>query len=112
MDAASAELIERARRILQAVPIVDGHNDIPSKLLEFAAGDPDKADLTQPQPKFHTDFARMREGTCGAQFWSAYVENDSIRTGGALRQGLRETDMALRFTRRYPGRARAGAHGR
>ncbi|MGH7470512.1 MAG: dipeptidase [Longimicrobiales bacterium] len=98
----SAELLERARRILQAVPVIDGHNDIPSKLLEFAGGDPDAADLTKPQPQFHTDFARLREGRVGAQFWSAYVANDSIRTGGALRQGLRETDMALRFTRRYP----------
>jgi membrane dipeptidase len=97
-----AELIERARRILQTVPIIDGHNDIPSKLLEFAGGDPDAADLSKAQPQFHTDFARLREGRVGAQFWSAYVENDSIRTGGALRQGLRETDMALRFTRRYP----------
>ena len=97
-----AELIERARRILAEVPIIDGHNDIPSKLLELAAGDPDRADLSKPQPQFHTDFARMRAGGVGAQFWSAYVENDSIRTGGALRQGLREVDMTLRFTRRYP----------
>jgi membrane dipeptidase len=98
----SAELIERAKRILQTVPIVDGHNDIPSKLLEFAGGDPDRADLSKPQPQFHTDFARLREGRVGAQFWSAYVENDSIQTGAALRQGLREVEMALRFTRRYP----------
>src|SRR5688500_14694465 len=97
-----AELIERARRILQSVPIIDGHNDIPSKLLEHAAGDPDKADLSKSQPQFHTDFARLRQGGVGAQFWSAYVENDSIPTGGALRQGIREVDMALRFTRRYP----------
>jgi membrane dipeptidase len=98
----SAELIERAKRILQTVPIIDGHNDIPSKLLEFAAGDPERADLSKAQPQFHTDFARLRAGRVGAQFWSAYVDNDSIRTGGALRQGLRETDMALRFTHRYP----------
>ena len=97
-----ADLIERARRILQAVPVIDGHNDIPSKLLESAGGDPDKADLSKPQPQFHTDFARMRQGGVGAQFWSAYVENDSIAVGGALRQGIREVDMALRFTRRYP----------
>ncbi|MEX2282212.1 MAG: hypothetical protein WEE89_06990, partial [Gemmatimonadota bacterium] len=57
-----AELIERARRILQSVPIIDGHNDIPSKLLEHAAGDPDKADLSKSQPQFHTDFARLRQG--------------------------------------------------
>ena len=98
----SADLIARATRILQEVPVIDGHNDIPSKLLEFAAGDPDKADLSQPQPKFHTDFARMKAGHIGAQFWSAYVENDSIPVHAALRQGLREVDMALRFTRRYP----------
>lgn len=98
----SAELIERARRILREVPVIDGHNDIPSKLLESAAGDPDKADLSKAQPQFHTDFARLRAGGVGAQFWSAYVENDSIATGGALRQGLREVDMTLRFTRRYP----------
>src|SRR5262245_43029968 len=98
----SAELIERAKRVLQAVPIIDGHNDIPSKLLEFAGGDPDRADLSRPQPQFHTDFGRLRQGLVGAQFWSAYVENDSIRTGAALRQGIREVDMALRFTRRYP----------
>jgi membrane dipeptidase len=98
----SADLIERAKRILQEVPIIDGHNDIPSKLLESAGGDPDRADLSRPQPQFHTDFARLREGRVGAQFWSAYVENDSIRTGAALRQGIREVDMTLRFTRRYP----------
>jgi membrane dipeptidase len=98
----AAELVERAKRVLQAVPIIDGHNDIPSKLLEFAGGDPDRADLSRPQPQFHTDFGRLREGRVGAQFWSAYVENDSIRTGAALRQGIREVDMALRFTRRYP----------
>jgi membrane dipeptidase len=98
----SQELIDRARRILQTVPIVDGHNDIPSKLLESAAGDPDKADLSKPQPQFHTDFARLKQGGVGAQFWSAYVENDSIPTHAALRQGIREVDMALRFTRRYP----------
>ena len=96
------ELIERARRILAETPIIDGHNDIPSKLLESAGGDPDKADLSKPQPQFHTDFARLKQGGVGAQFWSAYVENDSIAVGGALRQGLREVDMALRFTRRYP----------
>ncbi|HSL72050.1 MAG TPA: dipeptidase [Longimicrobiales bacterium] len=98
----SAELVARATRLLREVPVIDGHNDIPSKLLELAAGDPDRVDLTKAQPQLHTDFARLRAGGVGAQFWSAYVENDSIATHAALRQGLREVDMALRFTRRYP----------
>src|SRR5688572_29211504 len=89
-------LLERARRLLAEVPIVDGHNDLPSKVLELAGGDPDLIDVSKAQPRLHTDLARLRSGGVGAQFWSAYVENDSIRTGGSLRVGLREVDMALR----------------
>ena len=76
--------------------------ELPEGIETRSDNDPDRVDLSKPQPKLHTDFARMKAGGLGAQFWSAYVENDSIRTGGALRQGLREVDMALRFTRRYP----------
>jgi membrane dipeptidase len=38
----------------------------------------------------------------GAQFWSAYIDNDSIPTGAALRHAIREIDMAHRLTAQYP----------
>ncbi len=96
------QLFERARRILRAVPVVDGHNDLPSRLLEHAGGDPGRADIALRQPLFHTDLARLRAGGVGAQFWSAYVTIDSIPTGAALRHGLREIDMVHRLAAWYP----------
>lgn len=97
-----AALVERARRILDQVPVIDGHNDLPSMLLEFADGDPARFDLNQVQTRFHTDLVRMKQGRVGAQFWSAYVSNDSIPTGAALREALRQVDMVHRLVRQYP----------
>lgn len=95
-------LLAHANRILSAVPVIDGHNDLPSELLEKFGGDPFAAHLDQGQPKLQTDIPRLRKGHVGAQFWSAYVDNDSIPTGASLRQALREVDMAHRLVAAYP----------
>jgi membrane dipeptidase len=97
-----SQLIARARRILDQVPIIDGHNDLPSAVLERAGGDPARFNFTQAQPDFHTDFPRMKAGRVGAQFWSAYISNDSIPTGAALRHAIREIDMVHRLAQQYP----------
>ena len=94
--------LDRARRILEQSPIIDGHNDLPSAILEQGAGNPASFDFNQLQTGFHTDFVRLREGRVGAQFWSAYISNDSIPTGTALRHALREIDMVHRLTAQYP----------
>jgi membrane dipeptidase len=94
--------LERARRILDQVPIFDGHNDLPSAILEAGGADPKHFDFNQLQTRFHTDFVRLKEGRVGAQFWSAYITNDSIPTGASLRQAVREIDMVHRLTQQYP----------
>jgi membrane dipeptidase len=96
-------LLARAREILAKTPVIDSHNDLPSEILERAGGSLDAIDVAKPQPQLQTDIPRMRAGMMGAQFWSAYVENDSIKTGAALRVALRQIDMARRLTDRYPG---------
>ncbi|HEX9109399.1 MAG TPA: dipeptidase [Longimicrobiales bacterium] len=96
-------LLARANRILARVPVIDGHNDLPSELLEKFGGDPWAAHLDTGQPSLQTDLPRLRAGHVGAQFWSAYVENDSIATHAALRQAIREIDMARRLADAYPG---------
>jgi len=101
-QSADAQLVERARRILDQVHVIDGHNDLPSELLQRAGADPARFDLRQRQDSFMTDIPRLRAGRVGAQFWSAYVDNDSIPTGAALRVALRQIDMAHRITRQYP----------
>ena len=99
---ADPQLVERARRILDQVHVIDGHNDLPSELLSRAGGDPARYDLRQRQDSFMTDIPRLRAGRVGAQFWSAYVDNDSIPTGAAMRVAMRQIDIAQRMTRQYP----------
>jgi membrane dipeptidase len=94
--------LERARRILDQVRIIDGHNDLPSEILDKAGADPARLDFSQAQSQFHTDFPRLKAGRVGAQFWSAYITNDSIPTGASLRQAIREIDMVHRLTQQYP----------
>jgi membrane dipeptidase len=100
-ERASADaLIARAREVLRTTPVIDGHNDFPSQVLE-RGGSLDRVDLAVPQPALHTDMARLRQGMVGAQFWSAYVTADSMERG-ALRQALREIDVIHRMIERYP----------
>lgn len=69
---------ERARTLLGATPLVDGHNDLPWALrmlpgVDSSRSDGSGVDLTQPQPSLHTDLGRLRAGGVGMQFWSVYV---------------------------------------
>ncbi|HSJ15320.1 MAG TPA: dipeptidase [Longimicrobiales bacterium] len=96
------ELLERARRILREAPVIDGHNDLPSRILGELGGDPRAIDLRRPHADFHTDLTRLHDGGVGAQFWSAYVAMDSIPTGADLRQALRQIDMVHRLVEAYP----------
>lgn len=89
-----------ALEALSMTPVIDGHNDFPSKVLE-RGGSLDLVDLARPQPSLHTDLSRLRSGRVGGQFWSAYVTTDSMGAA-ALRHGLREIDMVHRMIARYP----------
>ncbi len=95
-------LLERARALLREVPLIDGHNDLPTSLLELEGGDPVGADLTHPQPHLPADLPGLREGLVGAQFWSAWVPSEPPLSADALRLGLREIDMVHRMAVAYP----------
>ncbi|HEX6070198.1 MAG TPA: dipeptidase [Longimicrobiaceae bacterium] len=100
-DRASETLLrERAERILADAPLIDGHNDFPSQVLD-RGGSLDDVDLARPQPALHTDLSRLRAGRVGGQFWSAYVSADSMHRG-ALRHALRQIDLIHRMIERYP----------
>lgn len=94
--------LERARRILAAVPLVDGHNDLPWEIRTNRDHPRDVAayDLRRRTPG-HTDLARLRAGMVGAQFWSIYVPGE-VRDSGYARIQLEEFDIATRMIARYP----------
>jgi membrane dipeptidase len=95
--------LERARRVLAAHPVFDGHNDLPWAIRENAAAprDVEAYDL-RTRTKGATDLERLREGGVGAQLWSVYVPGDL--PGGFARVQLEQIDIARRMIARYPDR--------
>ena len=99
-------MLERARRLLREVPIIDGHNDYPWEVRGKAGLDLAKLDMRQPQPSIHTDFARLALGGVGGQFWSVYVPSPAPGTDPAasVTQTLEQIDVVHRMIARYPDR--------
>ncbi len=99
---AQDEHMEKARRVLDAMPLFDGHNDLPWAIRESedAPHDVGAYDLRRTTSG-HTDIARLRAGMVGAQFWSVYIPMESVDKGAARFQ-LEQIDIARQVIRKYP----------
>jgi membrane dipeptidase len=96
------ELLERARALNRAAPLVDGHNDYPWAVREKAPSlDLAAVDIGGAQPQTMTDIPRLRSGGVGAQFWSVYVPA-SLQGQAAIRTVLEQIDLVHRMVARYP----------
>src|SRR5919109_4537961 len=93
--------LDRAKALLAAHPLVDGHNDLPIAMRQHAAYDFDKLDIAQPAPALHTDIPRLRAGGVGAQFWSVYVPS-RLQGDRAVSATLEQIDAVYAMVRRYP----------
>ena len=92
---------DRALRILRAVPLIDGHNDLPDAIRD--RGGLDSVDIARGQPGLHTDIARLRAGGVGAQFWAAYVPASTMRSGThPAVHALEQITLAHRLCAWYP----------
>src|SRR4030095_9353327 len=95
--------LEKAKRVLQAVPLVDGHNDLPWYIraeLPQAPLDVEAYDLRRPTSG-NTDLARLQRGMVGGQFWSVYVPG-AYRDSGFAGVQLEQIDIARRVIAKYP----------
>ncbi|HLS47888.1 MAG TPA: dipeptidase [Gemmatimonadales bacterium] len=93
--------LERANRLLESTPLIDGHNDLPWEVRRAdRPGDVAAYDLTQ-RTRGHTDLARLGAGHVGGQFWSIYIPGE-IRDSGYARVQLEQFDIAHRIIDRYP----------
>ena len=99
-------MLERARRLLREVPIIDGHNDYPWEVRQKGGMELNKLDLRQPQPSIMTDFTRLTAGGVGGQFWSVYVPSPAAGTdpAGSVTTVLEQIDIVHRMVARYPDR--------
>ena len=86
-------------RVLRAMPIIDGHNDLPMQLRARAGYD--VSGLARRRPEFHTDIPRLRAGGVGAQFWSVYVPSD-LPEPEAVVATMEQVDAVYRLAAAYP----------
>ena len=93
--------LSHAQALLERVPLVDGHNDLPWTIREDATHpmDVDHYDLRRRTPH-ETDLARLKQGKLSAQFWSVYVPGE-LKSGWAVAQ-LEQIDLARRMIAKYP----------
>jgi membrane dipeptidase len=105
MPAAAQDEAARVRAVLEATPLIDGHNDLPWQVSERWQGDARQLDVTQDlsqlTPPMHTDIARLRAGGMGGQFWSVYVPA-SLEGPEAAAQVMVQIDLVRELTRRHP----------
>lgn len=95
------EVTPTAKEAHQRGFIFDGHNDLPWALRTNASSSFEKMDISKPQPKLHTDIARLKEGNVGAQFWSVYVPAETSQRGAALRETLEQIELVHAMMERY-----------
>jgi membrane dipeptidase len=97
--------LERARKILDASPLIDGHNDLPWEIRKRYQNHFDKIDLkagtAKLDPPMHTDIPRLRQGGVGAQFWSVYIPVE-IQGTDAVQAVMEQIDDVHRLAERYP----------
>lgn len=96
--------LAKARRVLAATPLVDGHNDLPWAIRQSDRGPKDvhaDAHDLRARTAFHTDIQRLRDGMVGAQFWSVYIPFEAVQEGAAMTQ-LEQIDIALEVIETYP----------
>lgn len=95
-------LTDEARAVHAEALLIDGHNDLPWALREKDGPSFRSIDVSQPQPKFHTDIPRLKAGNVGAQFWSAYVPVSFNKSGKSVRATLEQIDVVHQLVARHP----------
>src|SRR6202522_4540891 len=93
--------LAQARALLDRVPLLDGHNDLPwvIRIDAEARGDVAAYDLTRQHQNGDTDIPRLREGMVGAQFWAAFQPTNAPHPA---RTALEQIDLIRRIEQAHP----------
>ena len=102
-QAPKADLDTKAKELAQRFIIVDGHVDIPYRLLESRS---EKGEITEDissrTPKGDFDWVRAKEGGLDAPFMSIFVPSSYQEKGGAKKLADELIDMVEGFTTKWP----------
>jgi membrane dipeptidase len=97
------------RMVLDEVPLIDGHNDLPYNLYRIEGNKLNDFDFDsdlRQNPKWqvsssHTDLPRLRQGKVGGQFWVAYVGCET-NYKDAVERTMEQIDVVKRLVAKYP----------
>jgi membrane dipeptidase len=91
-------------RLLEEVPLIDGHNDLPWAIrMRFGSrfAGFDLHDTANLDPPLSTDLNRLRAGGIGGVFWSVWVPTE-LGKDEAVRTVLEQIDLVHRMAAAYP----------
>jgi membrane dipeptidase len=93
--------LQRAERLLETIPLVDGHNDLPwlIRIDRTARGDVAAYDLTRHHQGTDTDIPRLLAGRVSAQFWAAFLPTSVPHPA---RAALEQIDLIRRMNELHP----------
>ena len=102
---ADPKIWQRALAIHKKAIIVDGHNDIPSPMVDE---DLDLATSTvgkfhKDGDPYHTDLARFKASGITGEFFSIYVGGDTWKAGRAMVRAMDLIDATYREAEKHPG---------
>ena len=101
---ADPALWARALKIHKKAIIVDGHNDIPSPMVDddFDLATNSVGKFHKDGDPFHTDLGRFKSSGITGEFFSIYVGGETLKTGGAMRRAMDLIDATYREAEKHP----------
>ncbi|HAC14669.1 MAG TPA: membrane dipeptidase [Bacteroidetes bacterium] len=99
-----AKFLAQATSILESVPLIDGHNDVPIQYrsrVRYKLSQLDFHNTSDLQRPMHTDIPRMKAGRLGGQFWSVYVPTN-VPESESVQITLEQIDFVHRLVDAYP----------
>jgi len=101
---ADPKIWAEAVRIHKKAIIVDGHNDIPSPMVDddFDLATSSVGKFHGDGDPFHTDLARFKASGITGEFFSIYVGGDRMKTHDSMRRAMDLIDATYREVEKHP----------
>ena len=101
---ADPKIWAQALKIHRKAIVIDGHNDIPSPLVDddFDLATNSVGKFHRDGDPFHTDLQRFKQSGITGEFFSIYVSGSTLKTGGAMRRAMDMIDATNREVERHP----------
>lgn len=101
---ADSQVWARALKIHKKAIVIDGHNDIPSPMVDedFDLATDSVGKFHRDGDPFHTDLNRLKQSGITGAFFSIYVSGADYQKGGKMRRAMDLIDATYREVERHP----------